>query len=135
MRKISRGELPPRSLSLIPRAQMRIQKRENVKNVTIDRFGNATVKRSCPFSHLPHPFPCHLAAFHQFYHTLSFPELDKKTRKYLNYMPKSPLRWESPAEKKFQDLFLITNDIIATYSDFFRLFQTQFWIENPQNSC
>ena len=50
-------------------------------------------------------------------------------------MPKSPLRWESPAEKKFQDLFLITNDIIATYSDFFRLFQTQFWIENPQNSC
>ena len=78
-----------------------MEKRENVKNVTIDGFGNATVKRSSPFSHLPHPFPCHLAAFYQFYHTLSFPELDKKTRKYLNYMPKSPLRWESPAERKF----------------------------------
>ena len=126
MRKISHSDLPLRWI-FIPRWEWRNGKMSKMLQLM-------DLETQLLNDHL-HFLTCHILshAISQHFTThLLFPELEKKTRKYLNYMPKSPLRRESPAEKKIQDLFLITNDIIATYSEIFQNFNLD---KNPRNLC
>ena len=129
MRKMSHIELPPRSYSY--RAKLLSGNGKMSKMLQMMDLETQLLNDFLTWHILSHAISQHFTTH------LLFPELEKKTRKYLNYMPKSPLRRESPAEKKIQDLFLITNDIIATYSEIFQNFNldkksTKFML-NPIN--